>query len=191
MLPLRDDWLIRPLFYITSPEQKLQGLAQAIFKYSQEVVIKNIFPGVFKLTPSNFVLLATHFLICSDIAPTDKQSQVVILNQTSKSFISNLICEINNSQSSLDFTVSPWLLKTYPAIFETQRFIDSLQKWLNENSIDQCVELYQIIILTILSSNFRVVEQKRVFLSDIQEILPCLIRWEIETKSKNDDDRFA
>ena len=23
MLPLRDDWLIRPIFYITSPEQKL------------------------------------------------------------------------------------------------------------------------------------------------------------------------
>ena len=34
MLPLKDDWLIRPIFYITSPEQKLQGLAQAIFKYS-------------------------------------------------------------------------------------------------------------------------------------------------------------
>jgi hypothetical protein len=122
MLPLKDDWLIRPLFYITSPEEKLQHLAQSIFKYSEQIVIKNIFPDVFKLTLSNHVLLATHFLIGGDVSDSK-----VVLNHTSKDYISALLDEVVDTLDTLKFSdCSKWLLKTYPAIFDAQRFFDTL-----------------------------------------------------------------
>mmetsp|Transcript_10045 Transcript_10045/g.16917 ORF Transcript_10045/g.16917 Transcript_10045/m.16917 type:complete len:112 (-) Transcript_10045:503-838(-) len=39
MLPLKPDWLIRPLFYINSPDPKLQMLAQSISVYHCDILL--------------------------------------------------------------------------------------------------------------------------------------------------------
>lgn len=41
MLPLTADWFFRPMFYINSPDQKLQGLVQTMLRYLQYLHAEN------------------------------------------------------------------------------------------------------------------------------------------------------
>ena len=187
MLPLRDDWFFRPLFYIQSSQTKLQQLAQAIFVYSEKFILADE-NAIFGLTPSDLVLLSSHFLFQSE---DDKEK--IAFNQATFDSISDLLdaiqAKFKQNQSELRFESSEWLLKTYPAIFNNQRFFSSLSSFLNENSLDQNPIVYKILILAIESSEegTYLSEQKRSFLSDIQEILPLLIRNEKDYKVKNRD----
>ena len=73
MLPLRDDWFFRPLFYIQSPEDKLQQLAQAILQYSTKFILTDR-NQIFKLTPSDLIMLITHILFQAE----DEEEKIVM-----------------------------------------------------------------------------------------------------------------
>ena len=85
MLPLRDDWFFRPLFYIQSKENKLQQLAQAILTFSEKFILTDA-NSTFTLTPSDLILLCSHILFQSE----DDQAKIVT-NEATSTCISTLL----------------------------------------------------------------------------------------------------
>lgn len=61
MLPLKPDWFIRPLFYINSPEESIQILAQSIFKFI-ELSLESEKLECLCVNPSILVYLITYFI---------------------------------------------------------------------------------------------------------------------------------
>lgn len=86
MLPLKKDWLIRPLFYISSLDAKLQSLAQSITYYLKEVIVpvlnSNEYETISELFPSISSLLMLVFYLLTEYeqasTPTEKKTEIVL-----------------------------------------------------------------------------------------------------------------
>jgi hypothetical protein len=103
MLPLQKDWLFRPLFYIWSPEDKLQKLAQALFEFLKSCE--------FGPKREEISMVCSHLLM-------DKEEKIIFNHESKKKLAELIEVKIGN----FDFKPDIWLLKNYKSIFDQGLF---------------------------------------------------------------------
>jgi len=88
---------------------------------------------------------------------------------------------LSPSNFSISETSDPFLLNNYKEVFSLSRFYSSLCTYFNENSPDENPLIYKVLVKVIEISSDEMSEDKKCMLSEMQDVLPCLVRWEIES----------
>lgn len=208
------------MFYINSPEEKLQSLVQAMFHYLIGLHKENseLLPlfGVQGLQGIQLMTYLAHEVTKEpvddpEIADSKKESSshppiilipgsLHLLDELQQTLIQSLFSKPQNPTSQY----SHWLSKTYPNIFQLPSFYELLSSFFNSSPPELSPTLFKTLLFAILHDNSSTgpaqnedqenvsnqdnlptiatsaSEPKREFMNSMTEILPCIVRWEIE-----------
>ncbi|CDW73690.1 UNKNOWN [Stylonychia lemnae] len=177
IIPLLDDWFIKPLFYVTNrDDQNLQGLCQSIFRFVDYVNQQygvNYARDLFRLTNDEYVLLITRLLIHKELN----------FNRYSKESMFFFIQKnyYKPTQSLQVFSVERFdiqsensqLIQTYKDAFMKDSFLNILSDFFREQPIDENPIFLFILILALQIHND--LQFRKTLLSDIADVYCCLM----------------
>ena len=90
---------------------------------------------------------------------------------------------------------TPWLQQTYPQIFTIQSFYEHLSEFFNCNPPEMSPALFKTLLFAIImdlndgggggvqaasGGEDRATDPKMEFLNTVQDVVPCIVRWEVE-----------
>lgn len=164
MLPLKQDWFFRPLFYITGPDAHLQLLAQSITRYICNSIEAGTLQDCLLIGCDELIYLLSYLVIVSDYqgsqpTPMDhlgdnKKTAIIFTPETKLRYIQALLDKII-LKSTGGLNPKPiakgWLVQNYGDIFSQAKYFERISEYLNQNSLDQNPLVYKVFIFALLA----------------------------------------
>ena len=99
------------------------------------------------------------------------------LSQENLELMDKFVSQRLESNFCLEMSQNVYLKQAYKEIFHSGSFVETISTFFNSEPADSCGTMYKILFSTV-RSNCLQTDQLKTLISEIKEVLPCVLRQE-------------